>query len=226
MKIEPEGDRNVLSHDLHTHTTYSDGRGEPLQNIEAAERRGLSFLGISDHVQCLTGRSQGRYLTELMELRKEADLTLLIGVEANAMPGGSDVPGEMRKKLDYVISSVHNVVDSPEEYLSLVRDSLTDEKVDIIGHFGISFPNVGWPSWEELVELIKLAEENGKAFEISSWYRVPELDFIKECVRRGVQLSFGSDAHRPDRVGDVSWSVKMFRKAGGKEEDLFISRFV
>jgi len=217
---------DVILHDIHTHTTYSDGGGEPIENIEAAEMRGLAMLGISDHVHYLTGRKGNRYLSELEELKRETDVTLLIGVEANAMPGGSDVPSEMRKRLDYVISSVHEFVSSPEEYLALVRDSLTDEKVDVIGHFGISFPSVGWPSWEELVEVIKLAEENGKAFEISGWYKVPELDFIRECVKRGVQLSFGSDAHRPDRVGDVSWSMKMFRKAGGKEEDLFVSRFI
>ncbi len=217
---------NALFHDIHTHTRYSDGRGSIIDNLQAAEKRGLSILGISDHVHYLTGRLRNRYLNEIERLKRGAGLILLSGVEANALLGGSDVPEDMRKRLDYVISSVHEFVSTPEEYLSLVRDSINDEKVDVIGHFGISFPHIGQPEWEELLDLINLAEEKGKAFEISGWYRVPDVEFVRECIKRGVKISFGSDAHGPERVGDISWSIKVFRKAGGREEDLFISRFL
>ncbi len=80
---------------------------------------------------------------------------------------------------------------------------------------------------EELNEVLELAEANGKAFEISSRYRVPELDFIRECIKRGgIKLTFASDAHFPEGVGNVGWSEKVFKKAGGKREDLLFEEFL
>ncbi len=192
------------------------------ESVAVAEMKGLAALGISDHIHYLTGKRANEYIETIRRWKKETDTVLLAGVEANAQPGGSDVPEHMRRRLDYVIASVHEVVGTPKEYLSLVRDALLDRRVDVIGHFGVSFKHVGWPSWDDLMDIVLTAEEEGKAFEISSSYRVPDIDFVRECVKRGVKLSFGSDAHRPDRVGDVGWCRKLFLKAGGNEEDLFL----
>lgn len=145
--------------------------------------------------------------------------------------GSVDVPPEIAGKLDYVIASVHLWLDDPPgEYIKLAELALLDENVDVIGHFGgASFPYIGYPDGgEDLLGLIELAEERGgKAFEISSRYRVPpDLDFVRECVRRGVKLTFASDAHRPEDVGNVSWSERLFRKAGGTKEDLLFGELL
>jgi len=211
-------------HDVHTHTTYSDGKGSVLENVEAAEERKLRLLGISDHVNFFTEKTLLKYVKEIKSV--DSDVVVLAGIEANIVPGGSDLTDSFRRKLDYAIASVHTFVSTPEEYARLVWDALLDDNVDIIGHFGASFNYVGNPEERILSELIRLAEEKGKAFEISGWYRTPSLEFVRECVKRGVKLSFGSDAHRPKRVGDVSWSDKVFLKAGGRKEDLFFSDFL
>jgi len=49
---------------------------------------------------------------------------------------------------------------------------------------------------------------------------------LKECVRRGIKLTFASDAHTPRRVGGVRWSEKVFIKAGGKREDLLFGELL
>jgi len=211
-------------HDTHTHTTYSDGRGNILENVETAEKKNLKLLGISDHIHFFTEKTLRRYVREVKNI--VSDIVVLAGIEANVIPGGSDLTDEIRKRLDYTIASVHTFVSTSNEYVELVKGALLDENVDIIGHFGANFNHVGNPTWDEIEELIGLAEEMGKAFEISGWYRTPPIEFIKECIRRGVRLTFGSDAHMPARVGDVSWSERVFLKAGGKKEDLFFSQFL
>ena len=116
-------------------------------------------------------------------------------------------------------------METPEEYLTLVKGALEDE-VDVIGHFGASFNYIGYPTDEELREIMELAEAKGVAFEISSRYRVPELDFVRECIRRGIKLTFASDAHFPEAVGSVSWSERVFKKAGGRREDLLFGELL
>jgi len=213
-------------HDVHTHTTYSDGRAEVSDVVAEAERRGLLLLGISDHSHYILGGSFEAYLREVKRWKEESALQVLSGVEANIGPGGSDVPSWAASKLDYVIASVHEWVETPEEYIELVKNALLDDNVDVIGHFGANFPHVGFPSEEATEEVLELAEAHGKAFEISSSYRVPELDFVRECVRRGIKLTFASDAHSPREVGAIRWSERVFKKAGGTKEDLLFGEFL
>ena len=212
-------------HDAHTHTAYSDGLGSVYENIAVAERKGLRVLGITDHSHYLLGRGLNHYLREIKRWGSEAELTVLAGVEANITRDGIDIPHWAVEKLDYVIASVHEWVETPEEYLTLVKGALEDE-VDVIGHFGASFNYIGYPTDEELREIMELAEAKGVAFEISSRYRVPELDFVRECIRRGIKLTFASDAHFPEAVGSVSWSERVFKKAGGRREDLLFGELL
>lgn len=39
----------MKKHNLHTHTTYSDGETTPEQLLDAAKQKGLEIVGISDH---------------------------------------------------------------------------------------------------------------------------------------------------------------------------------
>ena len=214
--------------DLHTHTRFSDGIGYIRDNIAEAERKGLKIVGISDHIHFFTPHLLNSYLSLIEQAKKESEIPVLAGVEANILPEGVDISDDFRKKLDYVIASVHLYFDPGrcDEYLELIKLAIRDENIDIIGHFGNVFPYIGYPSMEEYREIVDLAAEYGKAFEISSRYRVPELDFIKLCIKQGVKLTFASDAHQPRDVGSISWSLKAFKKAGGKKEDLLFSELL
>ncbi|WP_084593908.1 PHP domain-containing protein [Palaeococcus ferrophilus] len=213
--------------DLHTHTVFSDGIGDVLENVAVAEDR-VSLLGISDHLHYLSWTNVNHYLREIARAKEESEITVLAGVEANIMETGTDITDAIAERLDYVIASVHMWFEPGDawKYLELVKLALRDRNVDVIGHFGNVFPYIGYPSWEELLEVIEVAEEEGKAFEISSRYKVPDLEFVRECVKRGVKLTLGSDAHRPQDVGRIGWSERMFRLAGGKKEDLLFSEFL
>ena len=214
--------------DLHTHTRFSDGIGYIRDNIAEAERKGLKIVGISDHIHFFTPHLLNSYLSLIEQAKKESEIPVLAGIEANIFSEGADISDDFRKKLDYVIGSVHLYFDPGrcDEYLELIKLAIRDENIDIIGHFGNVFPYIGYPSMEEYREIVDLAEEHGKAFEISSRYRVPELDFIKLCIKRGVKLIFASDAHQPRDVGSINWSLKAFKKAGGKKEDLLFSELL
>lgn len=214
--------------DLHTHTKFSDGIGEVWDNAAYGALNGIRLIGISDHIHYLSFTNLNHYLGDIKRTREESEIPVLAGIEANIMETGVDITDDVRRRLDYVIASVHMWFKPGDswKYVKLVKLAIQDRNVDIIGHFGNVFPYIGYPSREELMEVIEMAEAYGKAFEISSCYRVPERDFIEECIKRGVKLVFASDAHQPEDVGRIRWSEKIFKRAGGKKEDLLFSELL
>ena len=212
--------------DMHTHTQYSDGIGTIRDNVAEAEKKALRLIGISDHIHYFTPKRFNAYISEIKRIKEESEITILAGIEANILTTGVDITDDMAKKLDYVIASAHLWPEGINAHLELIKMAIQDDNVDIIGHFGNLFPYTGYPSHGEYLEIVELAEEHGKAFEISSRYRVPELDFIKLCIKRGVKLTFASDAHMPAEVGAIGWSKKVFKKAGGTKDDLLFSELL
>ena len=98
---------------LHTHTTYSDGKGSIRENIESAIRKNFVSLGISDHSYtacdesyCMMLSDYDDYEREVKELKKEYEgrMPLFLGLEKDYY---SDVDKE---RYDYIISSVHYII--------------------------------------------------------------------------------------------------------------------
>ena len=73
------------------------------------------------------------------------------------------------------------------------------------------------PREERVVEALYRA---GIAFEVSSRYR-PPVRFVRRAFERGVRLSLGSDGHRPDQVGDISFSLALTRSIGAPDDALY-----
>ena len=96
--------------DLHTHTTFSDGKNTPEEMVQAAIRAGLTEYGISDHgytpfdeSYCMPQSRYGEYLAVLAGLREKykGQISLRLGMEQDIY----SVPAP--QGLDYVIGSVH-----------------------------------------------------------------------------------------------------------------------
>ena len=98
---------------LHTHTTFSDGKGTPRENVESALRKNMLSLGFSDHSftecdpsYCMKLSDYGAYSKEIRALKEEYSdrIPLYLGIEQDYY---SDID---RSEYDYVIASVHYIV--------------------------------------------------------------------------------------------------------------------
>jgi len=115
----------MKSHDIHTHTTYSDGFLSPEDLIEEAIARNLEILGICDHgfsrklmdtyqiTSCLE-----KYLKHLKELQNTLDgLELKIGIEIDVSriygTEPSKLPFKILNQFDYIL---FEYVDTEKEY--------------------------------------------------------------------------------------------------------------
>ena len=98
---------------LHTHTTYSDGKGTVRENIESAIRKNMLSIGFSDHSftacdtsYCMKEEAYAAYCAEVRALAAEYRdrIPVYLGME-------KDYYSEIdRGSFDYVIASVHYIV--------------------------------------------------------------------------------------------------------------------
>ncbi len=98
---------------LHTHTTYSDGKGTVRENIESAIAKNMLSLGFSDHSftacdtsYCMKLEQYEAYCAEIRRLGEEykEKLPVFLGME-------KDYYSEIdRGMFDYVIASVHYII--------------------------------------------------------------------------------------------------------------------
>ena len=99
--------KNRISFDLHTHTTYSHGKGSIADNAAQAAAQGLERLGISDHGP--GSFSYGIDMKKIPDMRRDIEecakifpqLKIELGVEANIanISGALDITKEQMELL-------------------------------------------------------------------------------------------------------------------------------
>ena len=99
--------------DLHTHTSYCDGKNSPAEMADEAYKRGFKALGFSGHSYvpfdldcCMTSNDTERYKTEVNVLKAQysGKMNIVLGIEQDyySAPAGNDY--------DYIIGSVHYIL--------------------------------------------------------------------------------------------------------------------
>ena len=156
--------------------------------------------------------------------------------------------------LDYVIGSVHYMngshifaarrwEDADEEellrdkitYLQLIQQSARSGLFQILGHIDAikknipAFASIETPA---LDETLKVIAEHDVAIEVNTsgtynrcagWF--PDDDILQRACFYGIKVTFGSDAHVPDRVGDQWEQVRQrLREIGFREWAVFRQR--
>jgi len=134
---------------LHTHTSFSDGSGEPELYISEAIRQDFSTLGFTDHAPvpfsnsfAIRREKMDAYCSCILNLKKKysslpgTDINILLGLEIDFIPGVTASIDTYRTKypFDYMIGSVHLVkngnhpdlwfIDGPE--ISIYETGLRD----------------------------------------------------------------------------------------------------
>lgn len=195
--------------DLHSHSTWSDGRFSIREMALAALERGLRVLAITDHSQSLsvagglTPEDLRRQREEITQVQTELGdrILLLQGAEVEIAPGGAlDYPDEVLAELDIVIASLHtHLRQTAKEITQRLLAAIANPHVDIIGHpTGRLLPHRP-PADLDMERIFAAAAAHGVALEINA--NPHRLDLKAEHIRRalthGVLLSLNTDAHRP-----------------------------
>jgi DNA polymerase (family 10) len=219
-----------LQADLHTHSTWSDGKGSIREMAFAAAQRGLRVLAITDHsyglaiVQGVSPADLAAQRAEIEAVQRELDLSfgagrllLLHGIELEIKADGTlDFSDEVLASLDLVVASVHVGLRQPRAQITArLLNAIHNPHVDIIGHpSGRLLPDRE-PSDIDWEQIFAAARRTGVALEINANARRLDLNDVhaRRAQEMGILLSVNTDAHRVDQLARSEFGVATARRA-------------
>jgi len=215
-----------LRGDLHTHTTWSDGKDSLEDMVAAAQARGYAYYAICDHAQRLRGErlhAQTEQIDALNEL--VAPFRILKGIEVNIRPDGTlDVDDADLATRDWVVASVHSRFDdSPTERVCAAMES---PYVDCIGHPTNRRIGNRRPAPIDLDRVIEKALETGTFLELNSQPDRLDLSDVHARAAReaGLKVVIDSDGHQIGALDYVELGVGQARRAWLTREDVVNTR--
>jgi len=221
-----------IKSDLQAHSTWSDGKLSGREMAEAAAKRGLKVLALTDHTSSL-GVVQGMDASDVMEQGKEIDavmqemgktIQLLKGAEVEIKTDGSlDYSDEVLASLDIVVASIHTGLRQPREKITerLIK-AMHNPHVDVIGHpTGRLFPDRE-PSDLDMDAVFSAAAETGVALEINAHPMRLDLDDVhaKRAIEMGIKVSINTDAHIDTDMDYMHFGVSTARRAWVEAKDV------
>ena len=197
--------------DLHSHTTYSDGRDSLEQMALAAGQRGYAYLAVTDHPRG-TLAEQNDEIDALNERLKP--FRLLKGIEVNIRIDGSlSLPDDVLAERDWVIASLHAAFDrNPTERVLAAMDN---PHVDMIGHLTARKINIRPPADVQFERIVEKALETGTFLEINA--QPNRLDLRDTHARMageaGVKIAVNTDAHQLSALQHIEMGIAQARRA-------------
>jgi len=226
----------VLFADYHTHTTYSDGKCCIEEVVEAAIKKGLKEIAITDHglghmayglkKECVKEAKE-----EIGNLNKKYKdvIKVIFGIEANivSLGGDTDLYDEYKQYFDLVLLGFHYItrfksgsrrhfVFQPRKHSKEFIDKTTKafisainkNKIDILSH-----PNV--PLLVNHVELASACREVGTSIEINcKHHTLSDVEMFKEMKETGCNFAINTDAHKAFEVGNFENGIEIAGSAG------------
>ena len=209
--------------DLHVHTSLSgDGRQDLDSMVEAAKKRGYTYLAITDHAEdlAINGASRDQMLEQrsrISEIRKRnRRMRVLHGAELNIGRDGSiDYDPEFLAGFDWGVASVHSHFDLPvAEQTKRIITAMHNPGVNVIGHLTGRLIGRRPGITLDVDAVLGAAEETGCGIEINCHLR--RLDAPAEILRRArnrdVVFVISTDAHDASELGNVRWGVRQARR--------------
>jgi len=210
--------------ELHTHTTWSDGKLTIKEMALAARERGKKVIAITDHSASL-GVAGGLSVDEIKQQREEIEviqhelgdtIRLLQGAEVEILADGSlDFPDEALAELDIVIAALHSSLRQPRQQITerLLR-AMQNPNVDIIAHpTGRLIPNREGADLD-MDAVLAAAADYDLALEINAHPARLDLDdiYARRSVELGIHLSINTDAHSASDLDLLFFGIACARR--------------
>jgi DNA polymerase (family X) len=221
--------------DLHTHTTWSDGRASVEEMGRAAQEIGYEYLAICDHtpavgaVQGLTADDVRRQAEEIAAANAVlAPFRILRGIECDILPDGRlDLPDDVLAELDWVQASVHGGQRMPRrEMTKRVEEALNNPYVRCLSHPTGRIITRRPENAVDLDRVYEIALARGIALEVNGL--APRLDLsgehVRDAIAAGVRIVCSTDAHSPRGLGGMTLAVHTARRGWATSANVLNTR--
>jgi DNA polymerase (family 10) len=209
--------------DLHSHTTWSDGRASVEEMAQAARERGYEYLAICDHtpaVGAVTGLTPDDVRAQADEIaaanERLAPFRILRGIECDILPDGRlDLPDDVLAELDWVQASVHGGQRMPrKEMTARVEAALRNHYVSCLSHPKGRYINRRPENALDLERVFEVALEEDVALEVNGLPDRLDLsaEHVREALAAGVEIVCSTDAHSVRGLDNMEFSVATARR--------------
>lgn len=230
--------KNIFQYDLHTHTSFSDGRNDLLTMLQSAESYGMAGMVFTDHAfsDVEAERLWTNYHSNHLPASK---VKILFGTETTVadLSGKPVVSADILRKFDLVLMDCNGILfrqlaelKAPENIASVFCNTLINAcsipEITILAHplnCGLPPLNLSLERFtnEMLGNLADAFVRHGKVFEIMNqmyyWHTTTSFEqFHSEYSRivqimkeAGVRFSLGSDSHSCCGIGNFSWAHRI-----------------
>jgi DNA polymerase (family 10) len=217
---------------FHCHTNWSDGRNTLAEMAGEARELGLEYLGIADHskssVQAngLTEERLAEQIDLIAKLNRQlaGDFHVFTGSEVDILKDGRlDFGDDVLRRLDYVVASVHNVMNQEEDEMTArVIRAMENEYVTMLGHPTGRLLLVREASRINLEKIIDAAARTGTWIELNCSVHRMDLDWRwwHRARDKGVKCVINPDAHHISQFAMLRHGVTMARKGWLRREDV------
>jgi len=214
-----------LRGDLHTHTTWSDGKNTLEEMVGRAVEKGYEYYAVCDHSHRLRGGLLEAQSAAIDELQASVPVRILKGVEVNIRAdGGLDVSDEELATRDWVVASVHSSFD--RNATERVLAAMEHPYVDCIGHLTGRKLGRREPAPVDVERVVEKALETGTFLEINSQPdRLDLADVHARAAREaGLLLAIDSDGHGLAALDYVEFGLGQARRAWLTKADVLNTR--
>lgn len=216
--------------DIHTHTIASGhGYSTIHEMAEAAIKKGIEILGITEHGPNMTGSCKSFYFKNLKLVERDAfpPLKLMLGAELNIMDfkGSVDLSQAIMDTLDILIASLHPkciTAGTEEENTDAYINTIKSAPVHVIGHpddghYPVNYRKLA----KEASDAGVILEVNNSSFipttyRVNTWENCGEM--LKWCKEYGTYVIAGSDAHFESLVGRHNLAMDLLKSVDFPEE--------
>lgn len=224
-----------MAYDLHTHTTFSHGKGSIEDNVRAAMEKELTHIAITDHgpghLFYGVKRSDLPIMKEQIKKlnTKYPKINIYFSVEANIVKSVNhlDVRPEEIADYDYILAGYHygvlrgycvlNWLYShgitffgkwlKKKNTDMVVKALYENDIAILTHPGDKGPF-------DIRMIAEACADTDTLMEISTWHDHLTVEEIKIAAETDAQFIISSDAHTPGRIGSYEGGLERAIEAG------------
>lgn len=229
---------------LHTHSTYCDGKSTIEQIVNEAIKLKMINLGFSSHAPINAKNDWAIadietlkiYLNEISKIKQNDKINIFAGLEADYVPNLSANFEQLKKeyKLDYLIGAVHLVknndkedlwfIDGPEHHFIDGLKSIynNDIKTAVYAYFNQIFEMLQTQKFDIIAHFDKIKLNNANRFfdENEKWYKDLTLETLKLIKENDVIMEINTRAFYKKRREDFFPSFYLIKQA--KEMDIKI----
>ncbi len=227
--------------DYHTHTTYSHGKGNVLDNAVAASNVGLKEIAISDHGFAhpffgLRKRKIAALKSDCVQAYQKTGVKVFVGVESNLLSSNGllDLTEDSYADFDVLLAGIHVCVKYAEfnaaKNFGIISPALykrgkqASEKLKAFttkAYIAAVEKNpvdvithLDYRVFANVKEVADCCRINGTYIEINTKKTHMTDEQWQDVYATGVNFVIGSDAHSPDRVGDDAAAIELIERLG------------